>query len=264
MKLTSDSVVWITGASSGIGEALAVECSGLGASVILSARNEAALQRVRQRCAHPDRCRVVPMDMTRVDEIPGIAGRALAEAGRVDLLVLNAGVSQRARALDTSIAVDESILRTNFLGPVALTKAVLPSMVARKSGTLVVVSSLVGKFGTPLRSSYAASKHALHGFFDSLRAEVWRDGVQVTIVCPGFVKTDISRNALTGTGGRHGIMDEGTAAGMTPEELSRRMLHAVEAGREEVLIGGREMRAVYLKRFAPGLFSRFIRKAKVT
>jgi short-subunit dehydrogenase len=260
----ADKVVWITGASSGIGEALAIEGAARGGRVVLSARNAGALEQVRASCANPERHLVVPMDVTRLDVMPGLAAQVLAALGKVDLLILNAGVSQRSKALDTSLAVDETILRTNFLGPVALAKAVLPSMVERKSGTVVVVSSLVGKFGTQLRTSYAASKHALHGFFEGLRAETWQDGIQVSIVCPGYIRTEISKNALTRDGQPHGIMDAGQAAGMPSDVFARRMLDAVAAGREEVYIGGREMMAVHLKRFAPGLFSRFIRRAKVT
>jgi short-subunit dehydrogenase len=259
-----DKVVWITGASSGIGEALALEASRRGARVVLSARNVASLERVRARCATPERCLIVPMDVTHLDEMPAKAEQVRAALDHVDLLILNAGVSQRGRALETKIEVDEAILRTNYLGPVALTKAVLPSMVARRSGTVVVVSSLVGKFGTPLRSSYSASKHALHGFYDALRAEVWQDGIQVSIVCPGYVRTEVSKNAMTGTGGQHGVMDEATNAGLAPDLFARRMLDAVEAGRDEIYIGGRELAGVYLKRFVPGLFARIIRKAKVT
>lgn len=259
-----DKVVWITGASSGIGEALAIEASRRGARVVLSARNVEALEKVRARCVSPEKCLVVPMDVVKLEEMPEKTRQVLAAMGQVDLLILNAGISQRSRAIDTKIEVDEAILRTNFLGPVALTKAVLPAMVARKSGTIAVVSSLVGKFGTQLRTTYSASKHALHGFYEGLRAEHWQDGIQVSIVCPGYVRTEVSRNALTGSGDKHGAMDPGTDAGMAPDDFARRMLDAIEAGKDEVLIGGREMVGVYMKRFLPGMFTRFIRRVKIT
>ena len=259
-----DKVVWITGASSGIGAALAVEASKRGARVVLSARQVDALSEVAAHCGPADRHFILPMDVTHFDEMVLHAEQVRTTFGRIDVLILNAGISQRSRAIDTTLAVDEMLLRTNFLGPVALTKAVLPQFVKQKTGCIVVVSSLVGVIGTPLRSSYAASKHALHGFFDSLRAEHWRDNLQVTIALPGFVRTEVTRNALKGDGSKYGVMDESTAAGLSPEECARRMLDAVAAGKEEVLIGGRELRGVYLKRFAPGLFSRMIRKAKVT
>jgi short-subunit dehydrogenase len=259
-----DKVVWITGASSGIGAALARESAKRGARVVLSARNVEALQRVASECGDPARTLVLPMDVTKLDAFGPLVEQVIAAFGRIDVLILNAGISQRGKAIETSLAVDQAIFNTNFFGPVALTKAVLPTMLRQKEGRIVVVSSLVGKFGTPLRSSYAASKHAIQGFYDSLRAELWRDNIGVTIVLPGYVRTEVSRNALKGDGSRHGEMDAGTGAGMAPEVCARRALDAVAAGKEEVLIGGSEMRGVYLKRFAPGLFSRFIRSAKVT
>jgi short-subunit dehydrogenase len=259
-----DKVVWITGASSGIGAALARESAKRGARVVLSARNAGALEQVAAECGDRARTLVLPMDVTQFDAAGPLADKVVAAFGRIDVLILNAGISQRGRAIDTSLAVDQAIFNTNFFGPVALTKAVLPIMLRQKEGRIVVVSSLVGKFGTPLRSSYAASKHALQGFYDSLRAELWRDNIGVTIVLPGFVRTEVSKNALKGDGTRHGEMDASTGAGMSPATCASRALDAVAAGREEVLIGGSELRGVYLKRFAPGLFSRFIRKAKVT
>ena len=155
-------------------------------------------------------------------------------------------------------------METNFFGTVALTKAVLPSMLERRSGSIGVVSSVAGKIGTPLRSAYCASKHALHGFFDALRAEVWRQGISVTIVCPGFIRTNISINALNGCGGAHGVMDDAQACGMLPDACARKIIEAVDKRRDEVCIGGRELMGVYLKRVAPGLLNRIIRKAKVT
>lgn len=259
-----DKVVWITGASSGIGAALAKESAKRGARVVLSARNTEALERVAAECGDRTRTLVLPMDVTQLDASGPLVERVLAAFGRIDVLILNAGISQRGRAIDTALAVDQAIFQTNFFGPVALTKAVLPAMLRQQEGRIVVVSSLVGKFGTPLRSSYAASKHALQGFYDSLRAELWRDNIGVTIILPGYVRTEVSKNALKGDGTRHGEMDPSTGKGMAPEVCASRALDAVAAEREEVLIGGSEMRGVYLKRFAPGLFSRFIRTAKIT
>jgi short-subunit dehydrogenase len=263
MKLHNQ-VVWITGASSGIGEALALACAREGAALILSARRAEALERVADACrSSAASVQVLPMDMADLPSLPKKAQEILARYGRIDWLVHNAGVSQRARAIETSVEVDEQILRTNFLGPVALTKAVLPSMVQAHHGAIVVVSSLLGMIGTPLRSSYSASKHALHGFFDSLRAEHADDGIQITLACPGFVATEVSKNALTGDGRPSGKMDERTANGMSPEAAAAGILKAMLKGREEALVGRTEIAAVYLKRFAPGLFSRIIRRAKV-
>jgi short-subunit dehydrogenase len=257
-------VVWITGASSGIGEALAHAWAARGARLILSARNEARLAEVRATLPGPDTHLVLPLDLTDEATLGPAVAAALAGASAIDVLVHNGGVSQRSLARDTGVEVDRRIFETNFFGALALTKAVLPSMLARKAGHFVVISSLVGKFGTPLRSGYSASKHALHGFFDSLRAETWRDGIRVTLVCPGFIRTALPLNALTGDGSPQGTMDRAQERGMAPEVCAERIVRAVEQGGDEVLVGGRERFAVYLKRFAPGLFNRVIRKARVT
>jgi short-subunit dehydrogenase len=156
------------------------------------------------------------------------------------------------------------IMEVNFFGTVAVTQAVLPGMLTRGRGHIVVISSLVGKFGTPQRSVYAASKHALHGFFDSLRAEVHDRGLRVTIICPGFIRTDVSVNALTGDGSQHGTMDDVQAQGMTPAACASRIVRAVEQEKQEAYIGGREVLGVYAKRFVPRLFNRVIRRMKVT
>ncbi len=249
-----DKAVWVTGASSGIGEALALAFSREGAKLILSSRNAAELERVRQAC-EGDGHRVVPLDLTHPDSFPA----AVAEVGHVDILVHSGGVSQRSLAADTDLATDHAIMDLNFFGTVALTKAVLPSMLARKSGHIVPISSVVGYVGTPLRSTYAASKHALHGFFDSLRAEVAKDGIAITIVCPGYIRTNVSRNALTGNGSAFGKMDDTHERAMRPEECARRIVNAVADRKQEVVIGGLETWAVPLKRFFPRLVSRMVR-----
>ena len=260
-----DKVVWVTGASSGIGEALVRELSRLGAIIILSARSADKLQRVRQECEEPSRHEVLTLDLSDVDSLTEKADEAFSFYGRIDVLINNGGVSQRSLALDTSVEVDRTLMETNYLGPVALTKAVLPTMIARKeNGHIVVISSLTGKFGTPLRSGYAASKHALHGFFDALRAEIWKEKIFVTVVCPGYIRTNVSINAMVGDGSAQGTMDKGQANGMSPEDCARRILKAVEEGKDEVLIGGMEKMGVYMKRFFPGYFSRMIRKMSVT
>jgi short-subunit dehydrogenase len=262
--LLQDRLVWITGASSGIGVALAGAFSTRGARLILTARREEHLLRVQADCANPGSHLVLPLDLTEPATFPIAVERALSHGGRIDVLVHNAGISQRALALDTTPEVDRRIFEVNFFGPVALTKAVLPSMIRHGEGHLVVVSSLVGKFGTPLRSGYAASKHALHGFFDSLRAETWQQGIRVTLVCPGFIRTELPIHALTGDGSQQGRMDRAQIEGYAAERCAAAIVRAVEKGRTEVLIGGREKYAVYLRRFLPGLFNRLIRSARVT
>lgn len=259
-----EKTVWVTGASSGIGEALASAFSRAGARLILSARNLDRLKEVAGRCVDPERHLVLPLDLSDTSNHAKQVRAVLDRLGHIDILVNNGGVSQRCLVSETGMETDRRIMETNFFGTVSLTKAVLPSMLEKKSGHIVVISSLVGKFGTPLRSAYSASKHALHGFFDSLRAEVQDKGIQVTIVCPGFIQTNISVNALTADGTCHGIMDEAQAGGMPAGECAERILQAIEKGREEVLIGGKELLGVYIKRFFPSIFSRMIAKAKVT
>ncbi|MDX1545835.1 MAG: SDR family oxidoreductase [Rhodothermales bacterium] len=255
-------IVWITGASSGIGAALARAWAEQGAHLVLSARRHEALHAVRDACAHPERHLVLPLDLTAPETFQDAARQVLGRYGQIDVLVHNGGISQRSPAAETAIEVDRRIMEVNFFGAVALTKAVLPSMLERGRGHLVVISSLVGKFGTPMRSAYAASKHALHGFFGSLRAEVHDAGLRVTIVCPGYVRTDVSRNALRGDGTRHGRMDANQEHGLNPDRCAHRILRAVAKERAEVVIAGTEGLAVYLNRFFPGLFRRVVRRVR--
>ena len=259
-----DQVVWITGASSGIGEALAQAFAKRGAKVILSSRRQEALESVKANSSFGDRMEVVPLDMTKGEDIQQRAQEVIQRFGQVDILVNNAGISQRSLVKDTPIDIDRRVMEVDFFGTVALTKAVLPSMLSRKKGRILVVTSLTGKFGTPLRSAYAAAKHALHGFFDSLRAEVHDDGLRVMLICPGFIKTDVSVNAITADGTKHAKMDDKQAGGMEPSELAERIIRAMQRGKEEAYFGGYEILGVYLKRFFPRIFSRYIRQAKVT
>ena len=257
----AEKVVWITGASSGIGEALAYEFAREGARLILSSRRENELERVRLNCVHPERHMTQVLDMAQTETFVGIVAERVAQFRRIDVLVNNAGVSQRALAADTTLDVERALMEVDYFGPVALTKAVLPSMRARRAGWIVVVSSVMGYVGTPGRSTYAAAKHALHGYFDSLRAEVWREGIGVTLACPGYVKTAVSDNALGPRGEKHGRTNGKTMNGITPEKCAGAIVRGVTRGREEIYIG-REAYAIYLKRFCPSLFSRLVRRLK--
>ncbi|PST84515.1 short chain dehydrogenase [Pedobacter yulinensis] len=253
-------VVWITGASSGIGEALAYACAAAGAKLILSARNRDELFRVKQNCRSQAHVHVLPVDLEQADTLVDKAANALRIYGRIDLLINSAGISQRGRALETSSETEHRIMNTNFWGTVALSKAVLPAMVAARSGHLVCISSIAGKLGTKNRSAYAASKHALHGYFDSLRAELHADNINVTLVCPGYIKTNISLNALTASGQPQGTMDHNQANGISPEDCAAAIMKAIAARREEMYIGGQETMAVWLKRFFPGFLSKKLRE----
>ncbi|HEX6201959.1 MAG TPA: SDR family oxidoreductase [Thermoanaerobaculia bacterium] len=256
--------VWITGASSGIGEALAGVFARLGARLVLSARREGELERVRAGLPRADAHRVVAFDVADEEAVAAAAREVLADGRRLDVLVLNAGITQRALARDTALAVDRRLFDVDFFGPVALAKAVLPAFRAQGGGRIVVVSSLVGKVGTPLRSGYAASKHALHGFFESLRAEEHAAGVRVTMAMPGFIRTPLPITALTGDGSPQGRMDRAQLEGMAPEECAERIVRAVARGKDEVLVGGKERWVVPLARLSPGLVRRILRRARVT
>ncbi len=257
--------IWITGASSGIGEALAHAMAAQGAHLVISARNERELQRVAAECAAAGAASVLvqPLDLADTASLAPIAHSVLQQMGKLDILVNNGGISQRSLAKDTSIEVDQRLMQVNYLGTVALTKAVLPSMLLHQLGHIVTVTSLMGKFGAPLRSSYAAAKHALHGFFDSLRAELASTPIQVTLICPGYVRTNISVNALTGSGKQQGSMDEATDKGLLPEQAAEKIMRAIENGKHEVCFGGKEVLGVYLKRFFPRYLAKVVARAKV-
>ncbi len=255
-------VVWITGASSGIGEAMAYEASRAGARLVLTARRDAELERVRAACASPQVVAVLPMDLTDFDAETALR-RAEAFFGPIDVLVNNAGISQRSSVLQTSLEVYRRIFELDFFAPVALTKAVLPGMIARGGGHVVTISSVVGYVGTPQRSGYSAAKHAVQGFFDSVRSESWRQNVRFTVACPGYIKTNVSVNAITGNGEAHGQMDPGQAKGMDAAVCARRIWKAVAQNREEVMIG-KEAIIVWGKRFFPSLMSFILKRAKVT
>lgn len=257
-------VVWITGASSGIGEALVYKLNALGAKLIISSRNREALYQVKSKCKQsPIDVHVLPLDLQEIDKLPEIAQTALRIFGRVDMIIHSGGLSQRSLAMETDLSVARKIMDINFWGTVALSQTVLPLMISKKSGHIVVISSLVGKFGTKGRSAYAASKHALHGYFDSLRNEL-DPKIKISLICPGYIKTNLSYNALLADGSRQNKMDDAQANGMAADVCAVEIIKAIKAGKEEAYIGGKEKYAVLLKRYLPGIFSRMVRNTKVT
>lgn len=261
----SNTIIWVTGASSGIGKALAIELSKQHCKLILSSRKKEALELVKTQCENPNNIKVIALDLEDYTNLDSKAAEAIAAFGKVDILINNGGISQRSLVENTDIAVDKRIMDINYLGTVALTKAILPHFIKNKNGQFAVTTSVVGKIGTPLRSSYAASKHALHGFFDSLRTENYKNNISVTLICPGFINTNVSRNALTGNGTPQGKMDVATGNGMSPKRCAILMLKAIKNKKEEVYIAGvKEKFALYVKRFFPKLFSILIRKLSVT
>lgn len=261
----TNKIVWITGASSGIGKALAIELSKKNTKLILSSRNEAALNQVKKECENSSTIKILPLDLENYNNMSSKVEEALLLFGSIDVLFNNGGISQRSLVKDTSIDVDKRIMDINYLGTVALTKALLSHFIKKNSGHFVVTTSIVGKIGTPLRSSYSASKHALHGFFDSLRAETYQNNIKVTLACPGFVQTNVSLNALTGDGSPQNKMDTSTKNGLTSEAFAKILLRAVKKEKQEVYIGGfKEKLGVYTKLFFPKLLSIMIRKMAVT
>jgi short-subunit dehydrogenase len=252
-KIFQNKIVWITGASSGIGEALVYAFVSAGAKVVASARNEAELQRVKSQCSAPDSCHIVPLDLAKVDALEGIVKGVFNSFQRVDYLINNGGVSQRSTAMETPLELDRRIMEINFFGTVALTKYVLPYMVKQGGGYIAVTSSIAGKFGFYQRSAYAASKHALHGFFESLRLENRRQNIRVSMIIPGRVKTNISVNAIDKEGRAHGKMDEGQSSGISPERAARQILRGLSKSKREINVGGSELLMLYFKRFLPNL-----------
>ena len=246
----SGKTAWITGASSGIGEALAKEWLARGGHCVLSGRNVAALEAVAS--VAPDRCLVLPFESTDYSAIPALVDQAVAFTGCVDVLVNNAGISQRSLAVDTAFPVYQKIVDVDLLAPIALTQALLPHMVARGSGHVVMISSVAGKVGSPMRTAYSAAKHGLIGYADALRAETDGLGLRVLVVTPGSVRTGVSKNALTADGSTRGVSDHAIENGYPPEVAAQRIWDAMDAGTRELLIAeGMEAAIVDLRAKEP-------------
>lgn len=255
-------IVWITGASSGIGEALAYQFAKEGAKLVLSARREDELQRVAKATGLSEsEVLILPMDMLEFDKFLEKVKTVIDHFGQIDFIVQNAGISQRSYVKDTKFQVYRDLMELDFFSVVAFTQALLPHLTERKTGHFIVISSIAGKIGVPLRGGYGAAKHAIIGFFDSLRAEIWQDNINVTIICPGYIKTQISVNALDSSGNKHGKMDDNQANGMTADMFAQKAMRAILNNKKEVYIGGfYEVFGVYLKRFLPYLVYRMVRK----
>lgn len=259
-KAFKDKVIWITGASSGIGEALAIEFAKKEARLILSARREDELQRVAQLTKLPSLdIMLLPFDLNNTTNASALAAQIINKFGRIDILINNGGYSQRGEAMQTTAEIDRQLMEVNYFSYVNLTKAVLPYMKRQKSGQVVVISSIAGKFGFYLRSSYSAAKHALHGFFESLRLETESLGIKTLIVCPGKIKTNVSFNAITAAGLAHNKMDKSHENAMPAEECAKQIIQGIVNNKEEIFVGGKEILMVKIKRFFPKLFSKLIR-----
>lgn len=259
MQQLKNKVVWITGASSGIGEALAYAFAQEGSRLVLSARNAGKLELVAGKCREAGvDVLVVPMDVMDLDAMEDAVRQVKERMMRVDVLVLNAGRSQRSLAIETPVSIDRTFMELNFFSPVVLTKALLPDMLEHGEGHLVAISSLSGKFGVPRRTAYCASKHALQGFFEALRAELAATPVKVTIVSPGRIQTDISLHALTEDGTEHGTMDKGQAEGMPVALCASKILTAIKKNKKDILVGRKELLMYYIRKWLPALYYRLI------
>ena len=263
MAKFENKTIWITGASSGIGEACAYLFAIEKANLILTATRTDALKKTQDKCTELGaECKILPFDLSNIDKIPNLVADAFNCFDTIDVLYNNAGISQRGLTIDTVFEVDKKIMDVNFFAPVLITKLVLPEMLKRKSGTIAVTSSIAGKFGFPLRSAYSASKHALYGFFETLQAEYYNQNIRVVMICPGFVNTNISINALENDGKRHAKLDAGQAGGITAEKAARKIVNGIYKRKPEVMTGGKELVMVYIKRFIPSLSRILARKIK--
>lgn len=261
MNQFSNKVVWITGASSGIGQAAVYEFAKLGAKIILSARRKDELERVaKQSGLSQENYLILPFDLIDISNFKFQVDTVIAKFGKIDYLFNNGGFSQRSEAAATPLDLDRKIMEVNYFANIALAKEVLPHMLKNKSGHIIVISSIAGKFGFYLRSSYSAAKHALHGFYESLRLENYKKGINVLLVCPGKIKTNISLNAITESGAKHNQMDESHLNSMSPQECMLEIIESIKSNKEEILVGGKELKAVWMKRHFPKWFSKIIRK----
>ena len=261
MNSIKDKVIWITGASSGIGEALVYQLSKSGARIILSSRREEELLRVKNNAVLSDEnSLIIPLDLSNTNDCSIWINQIISKFGKIDMLINNGGQSQRSSVLDTDERIERKLFEINYFSAVNLSKAVIPYMLKQKQGKIIVISSIAGKFGFFLRSSYSAAKHALHGYFESLRLELEQKGISVLIVCPGKIKTKVSLNAVSNGGKEHNEMDPSHENAMSAEECAKQIISAIIQNKEEVFIGGKELLIVKIKRFFPALFAKLIRK----
>ncbi|MCK5536219.1 MAG: SDR family oxidoreductase [Bacteroidales bacterium] len=260
-----DKIVWITGASSGIGKALAIEFAKAGSTLILSSRNSKKLEAIKVDCeALGATCLIQILDLENQENFVEFAKKISTKFKKIDILINNGGISQRSLVNETPLSIDRKIMEINFFGNIALTKAVLPYMIEQQSGSIVTISSVTGKFGVPKRSTYSASKHALQGFYESLRAEHKKDNINVNIVIPGYVKTNISFNAVLSDGSTNNKLDDGQAGGVTAEKCAQQIVKGIKKNKKEILIGGKELVMVHLRRFLPSVYYNIIDKVQTT
>ena len=256
-----DRRIWITGASSGIGESLAKHLSAIGAQVIISSHEPNELKRTKKEAGKIKyEIQILSFDLSNQKDVAAAADKLINDIGGVDILFNNGGISTRTTALETSLEIDRKIMEINYFSGLILTKKLLPGMVERNFGHIIATSSISGKFGFPLRSAYAASKHALHGFYESVWTELHDKGIRTTLVCPGRVQTNISLHALDKNGKPYGKMSAGQSKGITPDKCARQILRAVRNNKREALVGGKELIMPRIKQYFPRLFYKLIIK----
>ncbi|WP_298635073.1 SDR family oxidoreductase [uncultured Umboniibacter sp.] len=254
-------VIWITGASSGIGRELAIQLSLRGAKLILTARREEQLEETRQLCVNSEQHQLLSCDLNDYHQAAEWAERAIALHGHIDILVNNAGVSQRGGVVDTPIEVDEALIRLDYLSLVALSKAVMPHFIQRESGYYVNISSVAGKLGAPMRTSYSGAKHAVVGFSDSLRFELFPYNIKVTVICPGYVQTPIAASALNEKNEAAKMHDPDIENGMPVSTAVRKIIRAMETQKNEVLVAsGMPWLGYHLRRLLPNSFPTLMTK----
>lgn len=259
-----DLTIWITGASSGIGEALSIELAKRGAIIILSGRNSEKLEAVRKQCKHSDKHIVVPFDISDVDQAKEAYRSVKAEAGKIDWLINNAGVSQRSLIMETTEEVERQLMDIDYFAQTRLTRLVLPDMLAQGGGKVVMVSSVAGLIGTQYRGGYGAAKAAIHMWADSLRAELYDQGIEVANIFPGFIQTNVSINALTGDGTVQGTMDDATNKGLTAKAFAKQVSKALIKGEEYIVVAGRQEKlAMRINRVSPPKLYKMIRRSQV-
>jgi short-subunit dehydrogenase len=253
--------VWITGASSGIGAELARQFAMEGARVIISSHEAEELAGVKKDLEPVSKdVHEVVFNLGKPEDVQATAEKVLQEFGRVDVLMNNGGISTRAEATETDLEIDRRVMEIDYFSGVILTKALLPAMIENGYGHIGVTSSISGKFGWPLRSAYAAAKHALFGFYKSLWAENQSKGIRVTLFSPGRVQTNISLHALKKNGKEHGQMDPGQARGISPHKCARKMIRAMKRNKKDVLIGGPELLMVWIHKYCKPLYYRLVNR----
>jgi short-subunit dehydrogenase len=263
LNFFTNKTAWITGASSGIGEALTYELVRCGARVIISARREEELKRVQQQ-AGADKVYVLPLDLEANATFEAKVQEAIAAFGQIDIMIHNGGISQRSLVKDTLPAVQRKVMEVDYFSYIELTRLLLPHMQQRKSGNIVAISSVMGKIGTPMRSAYAAAKHALHGFFDCLRAEVYDDNIKVTIIMPGYIRTNVSLNAVTAQGEKLNQLGKNIGSGFPANKTAHQILKAIGRGKFEKYVGrpfSQEWMAIHLMRLFPTMAIKVFRTA---